>query len=143
MNIASARTLWSRPLAITAAVLFFISWLFPTIAGVSKNTESFPKWFGRVDVGLAFILALLALVIMALAGGKLDQKAADASYRAYRVLIHGILVMLVAFFLFGDRIIWIQCLTGFAWRTWLLLYCLPAWLTALRAQANHHASKQE
>jgi len=69
------------------------------------------------------------LVITALAEGKANQQAVDATYRAYRILIHAILVMLVVFFLAGDRIVWIDCLTGFARRAWLLVYCLPAWFT--------------
>jgi hypothetical protein len=72
---------------------------------------------------------MLALVVIGCAEGKVSKPAEDASYRAYRVLIHGVLVMLVVFFLLGDRIVWSNCLTGFAWRTWLLLYGLPAWLT--------------
>jgi len=132
MNNSATRTLWGRPLAVAAAVLFFISWVFPVAAGLSKDTTSFPKWWGKLDVSLAFVLAILALVIMAYAGGQVNEQAENASYRAYRVLIHGILAMVVVFFLFGDRIIWINCLTGFAWRTWLLLYSLPAWFAALR-----------
>jgi hypothetical protein len=107
--------------------------MFPVIAGLSKNTAAFPKWWGVLDVGLAFLLAILALVVLAFADGKVDNRAADASYRAYRILIHGILAMIVVFFLFGDRITWINCLTGFAWRAWLLLYCLPSWRVTLRA----------
>jgi hypothetical protein len=38
-----------------------------------------------------------------------------------------IFALLVGFFFFGDRIVWSNCLTGFAWRFWLLLYGLPAW----------------
>ena len=87
-------------------------------------------------MGLAFVLAIQALAIMALAEGKVTRQATDASYRVYRILTHGILVMVVVFFLFGDRIIWINCLTGFAWRAWLLLYTLPAWVTALRTSAT-------
>jgi hypothetical protein len=121
---------WARPLAIASAVLFVISSGFPAVAGLSKNTAAFPKWWGRLDVGLAFVLAVLALSIMALAEGKVNQQAVDATYRAYRILTHGIFVMLVMFFLAGDRIIWSNCLTGFAWRAWLLAYCLPAWFTA-------------
>lgn len=128
------RDLWGRRLAVVTAVVFFISTVFPVVAGLSKNTASFPKWWGKLDVGLAFVLAILALAIMAFAGGKADQQAADATYRAYRILIHGILAMVVVFFLFGDRITWIYCLTGIAWRAWLLLYSLPAWFTALRAK---------
>ena len=124
--------IWSRPVARGAAVLFFLSWIFPVTAGVSKDTESFSKWWGRLDVGLAFVLVILTFVIMGIAQGKVDKQAEDASYRGYRILLHGILVMCVVFFVFGDRITWTNCLTGFAWRTWLLLYALPAWLTASR-----------
>ena len=66
----------------------------------------------------------------------LSKETQETSYRAFRVLTHVILALVVVFFLFGDRIIWINCLTGFAWRTWLLLYSLPAWITALRATAR-------
>ncbi len=124
---------WPRPLAITGLVLFVVSSAFPVAAGLSKDTTAFPKWWGRLDVGLAFVLVILAFVIMGLAEGKVNKQAVDATFRAYRILIHGILVMLVVFFLAGDRITWIYCLTGFAWRAWLLAYCLPAWFTAFRS----------
>ena len=120
-------------MAGTTAVVFLISCLFPLAAGLSKNTAAFPGWWGAADVGLAFFLALIVIVLMALAKGKVDQQAADSTYRAYRFLIHGIFAMLVVFFLAGDRIVWANCLTGFAWRTWLLLYCLPEWLALWRA----------
>jgi hypothetical protein len=112
------------------------------IAGLSKNTASFPKWWGTLDVGLAFLLAILAFVIFALAQGKMNKQAEDASYRAYRILIHGIFVMMVVFFLFGDRIIWINGLPGIAWRTWLLLYCLPTWFTVLGTTAGPSESSK-
>ena len=138
---AGPRRPWLRPLAITAAVLFVISSAFPAIAGLSKNTAGFPKWWGRLDVGLAFVLAILAFAIIGGTEGKVNQQARDATYRAYRILPHGILVVLVVFFLAGDRIIWLNCLTGFAWRSWLLAYCLPAWFTAfavgLELQLRH------
>jgi hypothetical protein len=126
----SPKTRSRRPLAIAAAVVFFISSVFPLVAGFVRDTESWPKWWGILDVSIAFVLAILALVIMALAHGKVDKQAEEASYRAYRILIHGIFALLVVFFLFGDRIVWSNCLTGFAWRFWLLLYGLPAWFAA-------------
>ena len=132
---------WGRPLAVVAALVFFISSMFPVVAGLSKNTDSIPKWWGTVDVGIALVLATLAFAIVALAGSKVTGRIEEVSYRAYRILIHGILVLNVMFFLFGDRIIWINCLTGFAWRTWLLLYVLPAWLTVKNyggPQASQH-----
>ena len=131
MNNSAAFVRWGRPLAIVSAVIFVISSAFPVVAGLSKDTGVFPKWWGMVDVSLAFVLVILAFAIMALSEGKVSKRVEDASYRVYRVLIHGILVLVVVFFVFGDRITWINCITGFAWRAWLLLYGLPAWLTAL------------
>ena len=126
----------ARPLAMATAIVFLISSAFPVTAGLSKNTASFPAWWGILDVGIAFVLAILAFVIQALARGRMNKQAEDASYRVYRILTHGILAMLVVFFLFGDRIIWINCLPGFAWRTWLLLYSLPAWFAAFGTPAG-------
>jgi hypothetical protein len=121
--------LWRRLLAVAAAVLFLISLAFPVTAGLSHDTESFPKWWGTLDVAIAFILGLLAFVVFAVAGGNVDKQVEDACYRAYRMLLHGILALCVVIYLGGDRIVWPNCATGLAWRTWLLLYSLPAWLT--------------
>jgi hypothetical protein len=121
---------WSRRLAVAAAVLFLVSSAFPVVAGLSHNTASFSKWWGILDGGLTSVLAALAFVMVAVTQGKVNKQAEYATYRTYRILTHGILLMLVVFFLVGDRIIWSNCLTGFAWRTWLLLYTLPAWVTA-------------
>jgi hypothetical protein len=127
---------WGRPLAITTAIVFCISSVFPVVAGFVTNRETWPRWWGVLDVAFAFVLAMLALAAIGLGQGRVNKLAEDASYRVYRVLIHGILVVLVVFFLFGDRIVWSNCLTGFAWRSWLLLYGLPAWLTVLVANAG-------
>jgi len=125
-------SLWTRPLAIAAAGTFLLSSAFPIVAGLSKDTASFPRVWGIVDVSLAFVLAILSMAIIGLAQQKVDQEATNATYRAYRILLHGILAMIVIFFALGDRVVWINCLSGFAWRTWLLLYALPAWLIAVR-----------
>jgi len=124
---------WGRPLALATAVVFCISSVFPAVAAFVTDAESWPKWWGVLDVGIAFLLALLAMAVLGLADGRVNKPAEDASYRAYRTLTHGIFAVLVVFFLFGDRIVWSNCLTGFAWRTWLLLYSLPAWFTVLSA----------
>jgi len=138
-SAAAPRALWGRPLAIASAVVFLMSSAFPAVAGLSRKTAPFPKWWGRLDVGLAFVLAILALGVMAAAQGREDRQTVDATYRAYRILNHGIFVMLVVFFFLGDRVVWINCLTGFAWRYWLLIYVLPAWLTALSTTAPSYA----
>ena len=129
---AKSRTTIGSRLAFVTAVVFVISTGFPLVAGLSRNTASFPKWWGTLDVCIAFLLGILAITVLAFARNQVDSRAEKATYLTYRALTHGILVMLVAFFLLGDRIVWINCLTGFAWRAWLLLYCLPSWLAALR-----------
>jgi hypothetical protein len=118
-----------RPLAIVTAVLFSISSAFPVVAAFVRHPESWPIWWGVLDVGLAFLLVISVFAIQVLARARVSQQAKDASYCTYRILTHLILVVLVLFFLAGDRIIWTQCLTGFAW---LLLYALPCWFAALR-----------
>ena len=124
---------WSRPLGVATAAVFVVSSVFPVVAGLTRDTSSFSKWWGVADVGIAFVLALLAFVVVGLAEGKQTREDTEATYRAYRVLLHGIFVLMVVFVLFGDRIVWTHCLTGFAWRSWLLLYGLPAWFTAIRS----------
>ena len=127
---------WLRPLALAAVPVFVVSSAFPVVAGLSKDTASFSKWWGVADVGVASILAVLALAIVGLVDGRVTMQATHSSYRAYRLLTHGIFVMIVAFFLLGDRIVWINCLPGFAWRAWVLLYSLPAWFTAVERRAG-------
>lgn len=127
MQKVDAPARWGRPLAVFTAVIFVVSSVFPVGAGLAKNPQAFPNWWGRLDVGIAFFLAALALLVMALAGSKFSKPVEDTTYRTYRVLLHGLWVMLVVFFLWGDRIDWKYCLVGLAWRAWLLLYSLPAW----------------
>jgi len=90
MGTVEARERWGRPLAVFTAVVFVVSSLFPLGAGLAKDPEAFPKWWGPLDVGIAFFLAVLTLVVMALAGRKFSKPVEDATYRAYRVLIHGL-----------------------------------------------------
>ena len=129
------RSRWDRPLAIATAVVFLISSVFPVVGAFVKDREAWPKWWGALDVSIAFVLGILAIAILARASGKVDKQAEDSSYRAYRVLIHGIFVMMVVWTLFGDQIVWSNCLTGFAWRFWLLLYGLPAWFAVFGTMA--------
>ena len=135
LPLTGKRVIWGRRLAVATAIVFVVSSAFPVVAGLAKDTAAFPKWWGVLDVALAFVLAIMAIVMSALVGRSINKEAEESTYRAYRVLTHGLLAMCVVFFLFGDRITWINCLTGFAWRAWLLLYSLPAWFTALRASA--------
>jgi hypothetical protein len=84
-----------------------------------------------LELGSSF--ALLSMAVVGIAEDRVTAEVKDATYRAYRILLHGILALCALFFIAGDRISWTNCLAGFAWRGWLLRYCLPAWLAAFRA----------
>jgi hypothetical protein len=77
-------------LAFVYAVVFLVSLAFPVVAGLSHNIEMFPKWWGTLDVSVAFVLAILTLVIFGFTGGKVDKRIEATTYRAYRILVHGI-----------------------------------------------------
>jgi hypothetical protein len=134
---------WGRPLAIATAAVFGISSAFPVVAAFVTDTQAWPKWWGVLDVAVAFLLAVLALAVIGFAQGKVNKRAEDASFRAYRVLNHGLFALLVVFLLWGDRIVWANCLPGLAWRTWLLFYGLPAWFTAWDATPGLDGSPAE
>jgi hypothetical protein len=133
------QTVWVRRIALLAAILFLVSWMFPVGAGLARDTSAFPKWWGPVDVGLAFVLAIMAFGIPVLVRGTVDQRAEETTYRIYRTLTHGIMLVGVLVMVAGDRITWEHCATGFLWRTWLGLYILPWWLAALRGRDITHA----
>ena len=127
-----AQSLWRRPFALAVGGLFLFSWVFPIGAGLAKDTSAFPKWWGPVDVAVAFVLAIAAFGIQALVYRAVDERAGHATYRIYRCLTHGLMAIGVLVIVAGDRIAWINCATGFLWRTWLGLYVLPWWLVAIR-----------
>jgi hypothetical protein len=121
-----------RPIALATAGLFIVSLAFPAVAAFVKDAHAWPKWWGTLDVTLASILALLAIVVLATGRDRMNKEVEQITYKVYRVLIWGIFLLMAVFVVAGDRIIWTQCLTGFAWRYWLLLYALPWWIAASR-----------
>ena len=121
-------------MAYGAGILFLVSWVFPVGVGLAKNTSAFPKWWGPLDVTFAFVLAIVAFAIQIQGRGKVDQRAEDATYRVYRTVTHGMMLVGALVILAGDRITWANCATGFLWRAWLGLYILPWWLVALRSR---------
>ena len=129
------KTTRHRSVSILSATAFLVSTVFPFGAGLSKDTSRLPAWWGTADVTTAFLLALLAMAVLALGQSRITKSVEEKTYRVYRVLIHGIFVLLVIFLFFGSRIVWSQCLSGIAWRSWLLLYSLPAWIALYRERA--------
>lgn len=124
-----------RSLAIATAAMFCVSTVFPVVAALSPDTAALPRTIGVLDGIVAFALVIMAMILHARTQGRVTREDHEAAYRIYRLVMHGILGLLVVFFLAGDRIAWNIGLVGLAWRTWLLLYTLPAWYTALRPAA--------
>jgi cyanophycinase-like exopeptidase len=123
-------------LAVASAIAFAISTAFPAGACIVKDTTRLPRIWGVLDVAIAAIVAVLGIAVVAIGEKRIDARATEAAYRVYRILIHGILAAIVIFFTLGDRVNWTSCLPGFAWRAWLLLYALPAWIVAARSQSR-------
>jgi len=123
----------ARRLAIATAVVFFVSLLFPIGVGVVNDTTRFPRFWGIMDVVIAFILVTLAILIAVRFERRVTDEIRLATYRAYRVVINVVLLLLILLFLAGDRLTWTYFLPGLAWRFWLLFYCWPTWLAALRS----------
>ena len=120
-----------RAIALTIAILFVLSWVFPVVAGLVSSPISLPRWWGTVDVALAFMVALGAFGVQVLSQGNLNEEVERDAYQIYRVSQHATLFVAVLVMLGGDRIKWGSCATGFLWRTWLFLYILPWWLAAV------------
>src|SRR5262249_36932760 len=72
---------WGRPLALAPAVVFVISSAFPVVAGLSHNTASFPRWWGVLDIAIAFLLASLAIGLSAITQGLVTRQAEEATFR--------------------------------------------------------------
>jgi protein-S-isoprenylcysteine O-methyltransferase Ste14 len=67
----------ARGLATATAVLFLISSAFPVAAGLARDTAAFPRWWGVLDVALAFVLALAAMAV-----ATVGQRHVDADIEA-------------------------------------------------------------
>ena len=122
-----------RELAITTAIAFFVSLIFPIAAAFAQDTAVLPLWWGIADVVFAAILAALAITVVARFDRRKTPEIERTTYAVYRIVFNLILVLLVIFLVAGDRIRWTIFLPGIAWRGWLFLYAYPAWLAALRS----------
>jgi hypothetical protein len=103
-----------------------LSLAFPLVAGTVPG--QLPTWVGVLDVAVALALLATAGGITVVAREQIDGPVRETSYRFYRALATAPLILIVAFWLLGDHIKWDVLLIGLGWRTWLLVYCFPAWL---------------
>ena len=120
-----------RSLVTGGLGLFVVSVALPIIASLYP-AELLPQWVGIFDVGLALMLVVMGVLIDAATRAKVDNAVVQVGYRIYRNAAVLPLVLLVVFFLAGEAIKWNVLLPGLAWRTWLILYAVPALLVAWR-----------
>ena len=134
MNPESSRAS-TRILAGLCIVLFGASTAFPIAAGV-LNTDTCPTWLGVADVVVG---GLLFAASAGIASRRREKVTTDDRVRAFHVsqMIFGIIpVLLIVFFVAGDRIEWRVLVIGLAWRGWLLLYTLPYLISAVRRTSH-------
>jgi hypothetical protein len=114
----------TRWLGRVSILLFAISTAFPVVAGF-RNTDTPSRWLGLADVGVAALLLAVALTVVSRARSRVSNDDRLIAFRLSQALFSVIPVLLIGFFVAGDRIDWQVLSVGLAWRGWLLLYTLP------------------
>ena len=109
-----------------ATVLFVVSVSLLLFASTHREI---PRWGGPVDGGVAFAVVAVSMWIYTKAAGKIAGKTIEICYPIAATLPAAILL---AMWIFADRIIWNVLLPGVAWRTWLLLCTLPRAVALVR-----------
>ena len=111
-------------LSRVTTALFVISSAFPVVAGL-WNVPTPPRWLGVADVTVAAMLAVAALLLVTRAPSQPADRELAAGFRAVRAVAGIIPVLLVLFFLAGNRLNWQVLVIGLAWRAWLFVYVAP------------------
>lgn len=111
-------------------VLFAISTAFPILAGLQR--EPAPAPLGLLDVGIAALVALLGFTIEALSRPAVTDAHRAMAWRVLRSVAGALLLLLVVYFVQPGLFRWDVLLVGLAWRTWLLVWVLPAVIAAVR-----------
>jgi len=114
----------TRSLGRVCILLFAVSTAFPVVAGF-RNTQTPSRWLGLADVGVAALLLAVVFTVASRVHTKVSNDDRLIAFRVSQALFSAIPVLLVVFFIAGDRIDWQVLIVGLAWRGWLLLYTLP------------------
>jgi hypothetical protein len=129
MNAAQVRR-W-RMVALLEAGLLVVSMALL----LSASTAAVPleqgqlSWQGVLDVAIAFALVLAGIAVTVKAAVLVDDEARRLSYGVATVLPA---LLLVGMWLYQDHLRWNVLLPGLAWRTYVVLFSLPAALALWR-----------
>lgn len=124
-----------RTLTFLAAATFAVSIAFPIVASLF-TTEQRPPWLGLLDILFAAAFVIAAIAIDNAYHAKITNPDKLRSFAVIRALASLLLVLMVAYFFLAGRIDWEVLLIGLAWRMWMVVYALPAWMAAWRLQAK-------
>jgi hypothetical protein len=116
-------------LAWWAALLFIVSTAFPISASLI-SVSSRPRWMGVADVIIAFTWVFVVFGIETLTHEKPSDEIRKKSFTVYRAISILPLMLIVIYFLSGDRVDWEILLIGLGWRSWLAIFAFPNWLEA-------------
>ena len=116
------------------SALFVVSTAFPVVASILSVPA--PRWLGLLDAVVAFALVGVGIAIATKVPRGFSIGVIEASFHVYRSGATLLLVLLVVFFLAGDRIKWLILLPGLAWRAWLAAWVLPAGLALWRGEGQ-------
>lgn len=133
--MAEAARLRLGPRAAQAfAVLFVVSTAFPIVAALIPPSTT-PSALGLLDVAVAAIVVMLGFTIESVARDRVSDGDRTVAWRVVRIVATVPLLLLIVFFMRADIVRWDVLLVGLAWRTWLLVWVLPAVASLLRRQS--------
>jgi hypothetical protein len=112
-------------MVVVSSLLWIISFTLLILASTSPErfAEGKLTWEGAVDVGAALALVILSFLIYRDGAKRIDLKTLTVSY-AIASLLPALIFLLM--WMFRVKLVWNTLLPGLAWRSWLLLYTLPA-----------------
>jgi hypothetical protein len=113
--------------------LFAVSTAFPITAGFPAP-DRVSRWLGVADVIVAAALSVTTMLLGTRARRSVMDRHRLAAFHVSQGILSVILVLLVAYFVLGNRLNWPILVIGLAWRAWLLLYTLPFLVAVLQTR---------
>ncbi len=111
-----------RSVTVVGIVLFGISIRILLAASMARESSTFPRWVGIIDVSLVLALLLITYMIRRSAR-ECGRYLTGTTEVAVATLVA---MVMVAMWMFRARLNWNILLPGLAWRMFLLLQFIPA-----------------